>query len=182
MIHQNYTAQEITAARQQLSLFVVEQAEKARADLGFGWQADPDAPSNYPDLREAFQQSQRDAVPLLVSSLHNDKVITTPDANLAMRFWHDVHHVRLGLSFNPIDEQELALWHLNVLTEAGFQKYGLVWQMLQADTVGQNYLLGVSGSFPLDQRRFVYYCVKEGLDKGVYREARLIAQQQRAIA
>lgn len=168
------TTEAIDEARQLLCAFIIEQAEKARAELGFGWQPDPDAPGTYADLCIAFQRSQLRGVPLFVSSLHNDVVITTPDVNLAMRFWHDVNHVQRGLTFRGVDEQQLALWHLSILTAAGFEEHGLVWQLLHADTIGQNYLLGITGSFPLDQRRFAEGCIREGFDRGVLREARRI--------
>jgi hypothetical protein len=167
------TSETIEQARRQLGEFVVEQAEKA-SELGFGWQPHTEAPSTYPDLCAAFRNSQSKHVPLLVSSLHNDAVITTPEANLAMRFWHDVNHVQRGLTLNGVDEQELALWHLDVLEAHGFPEYSLVWQMLWADTVGQNLLLGICDSFPLDQHRFVLGCIEEGFDRGLLREARLI--------
>jgi hypothetical protein len=179
-IHHFTTRTDVEQAAEQLALFVVEQAEKTRAELGFGWEPHPEAPSTYLDLCEAFQRSQLHGVPLPVSSLHNESVITTPEANLAMRFWHDVNYVLRGLSFNLVDELELALWHLDRLTiDGGFPELGLEWQLLWADTIGQKYLLGIAGSFPLDQHRFIYGCIEEGFDWGLLYEARLIEADSR---
>jgi hypothetical protein len=47
---------------------------------------------------------------------------------------------------------------------AGFPEGRLVWQMLWADLFGQNYLLGICGSLPLDQQRFVESCIEAGFD------------------
>jgi hypothetical protein len=167
------SSSEFEHARQALSRFVMEQAEKAAGDLGFGWIPDPDAPNVYTDLCDAFQRSRAVGVPLPVSSLHNDAVIyTTPEVNLAMRFWHDVNHVQQRLTFNLVEELELALWHLGVLSAEGFDENSTAWKLLHADLVGQVYYMGITRQFPDDQRRFAGGCIDLGFDRGLLAEAR----------
>jgi hypothetical protein len=100
----------ISAARQNLSAFVREMAHKTAHEIGFGWDAVADAPSDYGSLREAFDISKASKEALPVSSLYCDNVIYDDDAtNHAMRFWHDADHVKLGLNFGLVDELELGL-------------------------------------------------------------------------
>ena len=164
---------ELQAARQTLTEFVREQANKAAADLGFGYVAQPGAPHTFERLERAFEQSAQSGDPLPVSNEHSGSVIfTDPAVNFAMRFWHDVNHVRRQLSFHLVDELELSLWHLSVLEAAGFPPNGLEWQLLHADLVGQVYVMSLVRRFPLDQKRFAEGCVGSGFDRAVLDEAR----------
>ncbi len=98
-------------------------------------------------------------------------MFTEPSVNHALRFWHDVHHVQLNLSFDLVGELELALWLLGVATAAGIVKGSLTWRLLHADFVGQVYLLALSRRYPVVQWRFADGCIT-GLDRGVLSECR----------
>ncbi len=164
---------EIELARETISDFVIAQSEQTRLEVGFGWTAQPDAPSKFDVLRAAFERSARTGKPLPVSDEHSDSVIfTDPSVNFAMRYWHDVNHVRRDLSFDLVDELELSLWHLSVLEADGFRPDSLVWQLLHADLIGQVYVMALSRRFPLDQVRFAGDCLGDGFDQGVLAETR----------
>jgi hypothetical protein len=166
-------SEEYREAKRKLSLFVVAQALETACRLGFGWEAKNDAPSQYTDLVEAFDRSVMTGEALAVSSLYCTNVIYSGSkVNHAMRFWHDAHHVQLGLNFSPADELELGLWHGAQLLKAGFSRDSLEYRMIKIDTVGQNYLLAINGKFPENQLLFVERCLELGVDEGVLEEAR----------
>lgn len=166
-------AAELTRASDVLGHFIEDQARKAKAELGFGYVLTPDAPNTYPALREAFQLSATSGLPLPISSENSDAVIyTAPSVNAALRFWHDVSHVRHGLTFELVDELELSLWHLDQLEDAGYERGSLVGQLLHADLTGQAYVQAFASRFPFDQRRFVTGCVTVGFDYGLLAELR----------
>ncbi|NEW35805.1 hypothetical protein GV791_25025 [Nocardia cyriacigeorgica] len=167
------TRSELHVGRAELTRFVREQAERTRDELGFGWIGVATAPSTYQQLRAAFARSTETGDPLPVSSLFCESTIyEAPDDNVRFRYYHDVHHVRLGLSFNLDDELELAQWHLDELSLAGFGKGSLPYELMTADLVGQIFLMGVIGRFPLDQGRFVATCHEAGLVSGLLAEIR----------
>lgn len=162
-------------ARRLLSAFITTHADATAQRLGFGWTAGPSAPSTYQQLRGAVAHCQATGEPLLVSSEHSDSVIyTRPEVNHAFRFWHDVSHVRRGLSFELPDELELALWHLDVLRRGGAEPASLQYRLLEADLVGQLLLMGLAKRFPYDQEDFVLDCAERGLDYGLLAEIRRI--------
>jgi hypothetical protein len=164
---------ELLEAMTTLSAFILRRAHELRAKLGFGWVPAVDAPDTYPDLLQAFRRSQQTGQPLPVSSQHNESVIyVSLHVNSAMRFYHDVRHVQTGLTFDLVDELELAQVQLGELAAAGYPPSSLVWQLLHADLAGQAYLLAVSGQFPVDQRGFALDCVRQGLDRAVITTAR----------
>lgn len=163
-------------ARRDLSAFIRDQALETKKAVGFGWVGVPAAPDTYQQLRGAWHHSKVTGAPLPVSKLFCDSVIyLEPSDNLAFRFWHDVHHVQLGLSFALPDELELALWHLDQLEEAGHPRGTLTHRLLEADLVGQVLIMAVGGRFPFDQMTFVQACADEGLTTGVLAELRRIS-------
>jgi hypothetical protein len=160
-------------ARMTISQFVVDQADKTSAEVGFGYEPRAGAPSTFPVLKAAFDHSAATGEPLPVSNEHSESVVyADAEVNFAMRFWHDVNHVRRGLTFDLVDELELALWHLNVLEGEGFGSETVVWQLLHTDLVGAIYVMSLSRRFPLDQLRFAEGCVATGFDAGVLTELR----------
>jgi len=168
-----YRARELQLARETLSEFVLTQAEQTRLEVGFGWIPRPDAPSKFDILRATFERAACSGEPLPVSDEHCDSVIFTgPRVNFALRYWHDVNHVRRNLTFDLTDELELSLWHLSVLEASGFGRGTLVWQLLHVDLVGQVYVMALSRRFPLDQARFAGDCIHDGFDQGVLAEIR----------
>ena len=166
---------EIELSRQTLTDFMIDQAAATAAEVGFDWKPTPNAPDTYDALRVAYGRCSECGEPLPISSENNDNVIyMTAEANLAFRFIHDVHHVQFGLSFQVVDELDLALWHLGQLEGEGFDRQDVPWRMLHADLIGQAQLVAVSGSFPTDQRRFVGRCLIGGFERGLIGEAREI--------
>src|SRR5271167_4675063 len=108
--------EEFQQACDTLGRFIARQARATAAEVGFGYVLTPVAPNNYAALREAFELSATTGVPLPISSENSDAVIySAPSVNAALRFWHDVSHVRRGLTFELVDELELSLWHLDQL-------------------------------------------------------------------
>jgi len=168
------SAHELLQARQTLSFFVEHEAGQAAAEVGFGWVSDEVAPDRYDVLLAAFERCRASGEPLTVSSLFCDSTVyTDPKTNMAFRFWHDVSHVRLGLSFDLVDELELALWHLSELTARGFGPESVVWNLLHADIVGQIYVMAMVHRFPVEQGSFVIDCLQRGFNSGVLTECRL---------
>jgi hypothetical protein len=164
---------EIASAADTLGSFIEQAALKTAEELGFGYDLVPDAPSTYPALLTTFRRSVATGVPLPISSENSDDVIYgSPSVNGALRFWHDVNHVRRRLDFGAVDELELSLWHLDELEEAGHPRGSLVWRLLHADLTGQVYVQAFAQRFPLDQWRFVAGCVTAGFDHGLLAELR----------
>ncbi|MFH5232448.1 hypothetical protein [Antrihabitans spumae] len=164
---------EITVASDTLSRFIIDRASQTEHDVGFGFVLTPAAPNTYPALLAAFEHSWTSGEPLPISDENSDDVVyTDPFANVALRFWHDVNHVRRRLSFDLIDELELSLWHLGELKKAGHPPNSLVWRLLHADLTGQAYVQAFAKRFPDDQRRFVRGCVTAGFDHGLLGELR----------
>lgn len=164
---------EFQQAREILGRFVEHQAQRTAAEVGFGYTPTPNAPSTYPALQEAFERSAATGDPLPISSENSDDVIyTLPTINGALRFWHDVNHVRRRLDFGLVDELELSLWHLGELEAAGHEPGSLVWRLLHADLTGQAYVQAFAQRFPFDQQRFVTGCVTAGFDHGLLDELR----------
>jgi hypothetical protein len=166
-------ADEVAEASHLLGSFIDEAAGRTGEEVGFGYVLTPDAPNNYPALVTAFEHSLATGTPLPISNENSEPVIyTSPDVNYALRFWHDVNHVRNGLNFELVDELELSLWHLGQLEAEGHERGSLVWRLLHADLTGGAYVQAFARRFPLDQRRFVTGCVTAGFDYGLLDELR----------
>ncbi|MFI8771886.1 hypothetical protein ACIGKQ_06965 [Gordonia sp. NPDC062954] len=99
-------------------------------------------------------------------------ILTSPDANFAWRFVHDIAHVERGLSFSLPDEYELALWHLSELERDGFSTDSFEYAFLKADTLGQVIINAVVRRFPADQELFDLECQLYGFEQGILREIR----------
>lgn len=166
---------DLLVARTELSGFVRFKASETEQHVGFGLTAVPDAPSAYQQLRGAYADSKMTGTPLPVYDQFCDtSIYLEPRDNIRLRFWHDVHHVLLGLSFNLDDELELATWHCLQLELAGFDPSGLGYRLFRTDLVGQIYLMGIAKRFPYNQRRFVETCLSHGFDVGLLDELRFI--------
>ncbi|MDO3175895.1 hypothetical protein [Mycobacteroides abscessus] len=166
-------ADEVGEATDVLSAFIEDAARRTADDVGFGFVLVPDAPNTFPALADAYIRSMATGAPLPISSENSADVIYTPaSVNGALRFWHDVNHVRRQLDFGLADELELSLWHLGELEAAGHERGSLVWRLLHADLTGQAYVQAFAQRFPFDQRRFVTGCVTTGFDHGLLTELR----------
>lgn len=166
-------ADELTTACEDLGDFIVTMAERTAGDIGFGYVLVPDAPNTFPTLTAAYAHSVATGERLPISSANSDDVIyRSPKVNGALRFWHDVNHVRRRLDFGLVDELELSLWHLGELEQAGHARGSLIWRLLHADLTGQAYVQAFAQRFPFDQHRFVTGCVTAGFDHGLLNELR----------
>jgi hypothetical protein len=165
---------EIAAARETLTAFVLGQHAVATSDATcFSWEPAPDAPERFEALSEAYKRSSLTGQPLPISATNNDSTIyVSALANVAFRFWHDVHHVRLVLSFELVDELPLALWHLEVLERSGLLPSSLPWRLLQADLIGQTTVVAFNRRFPVDQHRPAQCYVTEGCERNLLAELR----------
>lgn len=168
-------AVETMLARIAISKFVRRTAKATAAEVGFGWIATEQAPSTYQQLRGAYAASLTTGQPLPVSSLNNDSsVFMRPEDNLALRFWHDVHHVRFGLSFALADELELASWQLAEAEKAGFRRGSLAYRLLEADHVGQLLMQALGERFPFNQEAFCLTYARHGAVLGLFAELRRV--------
>ncbi|WP_041369336.1 hypothetical protein [Nakamurella multipartita] len=174
---------QLLTARATLSSFVEERAHRAATENGFAWRPDSGAPDGYPELLAAYTLSRSTGEPLPVSDQFcDDTVYLDPKTNMAFRYWHDVSHVRLGLSFDLVDELELANWHLAELEQhTGQPRDSMAWHLLHADLVGQIYVMALVGRFPLNQGSFAKDCAVRGFDVGVLAECRQRLDDQRGI-
>lgn len=169
----HHLGDEILDAADVLSAFIEEAAARTADEVGFGYVLIPDAPNTYSSLTEAYKDSAATGKPLPISSENSDDVIySPPSVNGALRFWHDVNHIRRGLDFGLVDELELSIWHLGELEKAGYPPGSLAWRLLHADLTGQVYVQAFGRRFPFDQRRFVSGCVTAGFDNGLLAELR----------
>lgn len=163
----------LVEARAILSGFVEAVAATTADEVGFSWRPDGHAPDRYDALLAAYERSIRTGESMPVSDQFCDSTVyTDPKVNMAFRFWHDVSHVRRGLSFELVDELELAEWHLSELERAGQSAWSLPYRLLRADLVGQVYVMALVHRFPIDQHMFVIDCIEHGLDAGILRECR----------
>ena len=167
------STEQIDRARRTLTRYVFTAATTKARKCGFAWTPRPDAPSTYPELCAAYSRSAESGGSLPVSSENSASVIlTSPDANFAWRFVHDVAHVERGLSFSLPDEYEVALWHLSELERDGFGPESLEYAFLKADTLGQVIINAVVHRFPADQELFDLECQLYGFEQGILREIR----------
>lgn len=171
----NRTPETDDQARLDLSRFIRDRAEQTKNEVGFTWIGTPSAPSTYQQLRGAFNKSTSTGAPLPISNLFCDSSIyPVEEDNVRFRFWHDVHHVKLGLSFRLEDELELALWHLDQAAQAGILPGSVTYELLEADLIGQVLLMALIRRFPIDQAEFVNTCSQVGLMTGLLDEIRRI--------
>lgn len=168
-----YGERQLAAARETLSEFVLDLAAQTSGEVGFGFVAQTEAPNTYPALRRAFAKSSASGSPLPVSDANSESApYVTPEVNFALRYVHDVNHVRRRLSFSLPDELELALFHLGQLERVGFGPDSPVWQLLHADLLGSVYVMSIARRFPGDQLRFAAGCLGAGFDQAVLDEVR----------
>lgn len=173
------SASDFDKASKLLGAFILDRADATARKVGFGWTASADPPTTYPALQEGVQESAISGSPLAVSLHHNEGVVAPSKFhNMALRFWHDIHHVLLGLDFTTINELELGLWHLDEMRKAGFKPDDLAYQMMELDILGQNYLVATAGRFPYKQRKFVKHCLEVGLHQGVLDEYKLAYDEE----
>lgn len=159
----------LLAARQELTAFVTAEAAKTSREVGFPRVGVPDAPDTYADLRVAYRRSCSTGIALPVSNSNlNGSLYLHTQADLALRFWHDVSHVRRGRSFSAPDELDLGLWHVAVAQTAGLSPLALA--LLDADLVGQTLLYAATKGYAENQMRFDVEAVAFGIADAIVLE------------
>ncbi len=152
------TIQEFDIARRNLSEFIIRQAAIIGIDNDvLGYIAQDDAPNNFPELLEAFEHATANFEPLPVwNGASDSSVYTSPDANHAFRFWHDMLHCIECKDFTLQDEIQLGIMQTNS-TIAYFGKDSLEARIMLADTTGQSlYAANNDGDYPVNQISFVF--------------------------
>jgi hypothetical protein len=166
----------IHGARLNCARFTSEMARQTEERVGFGFVATEHAPSTAQQLIGAYENSERTGEPYPVSSQFcGSTIYFEPISNHQYRFWHDVSHRALGLSFTLEDEWALGIYHLDQVKSAGLSPGSLEYELFRCDIFGQLVLLGIAGRFPHDQGRFALECAQSGLESGVLTELRRVS-------
>lgn len=166
----------IRGARLNCARFTAEMARQTAERVGFTYVPIEKAPSTAQQLIGAYEHSVRTGEPYPVSNLYCESTIYfEPINNYEYRFWHDVSHRQLGLSFTLEDEWALGIYHLEQAKLAGFPAGSLEYELLRCDIFGQVILLGIAGRFPYDQGLFALECAEFGLEAGILAELRRVS-------
>ncbi|MGO2081770.1 hypothetical protein [Glutamicibacter arilaitensis] len=167
----NITSAELATAQKNLSTYVTLEASHIASRVGFAWEPIEGAPSTYKSLKSAYETSMRTKAPLPVSNENSSRVIfASPEGNFAYRYLHDMGHVEMGLSFNPVDEFELARRLMCRLERAGYGPDTLEWKLYQADAIGQVIHYALTKRYVGDQLQFALDCIRHGLECGIFLE------------
>lgn len=171
---------EVLCARAWLAEFVVSQATATAEHVGFGWEVSPDAPDSFEKLKVEFVECTVSGHPLRVAAVNADpSIFASASVTYALRFWHDVTHVEMDAGFGFGGEMRVAEAHLQLVVEAGRCEGSLAWRLMQADTVGQNYVFAMTdGGFVADQLAFALTAVTVGLPFAVLQAVEQTEQRQ----
>lgn len=154
-----------------LHRFVIAQAAATRELVGFGWEGDPLAPADYRSLLRAYARSRATGAPLPISDEHSElSIYGNLEGNLAVRFWHDLTHLRLGRGFDLDGEIEVSLAQLDVARAAGFTPGSLEFELFHADTLGQTLCGVATGQFPRNQVCFARLSLESSLTHAIRSE------------
>lgn len=170
------TQRDITKARNWLADLAFDKANETAKRVGFGWRASPDAPDNYDALLTEFTECTVTGRDMRVGKVNAiPSVFGSARATFAMRFWHEVTHVEMDADFGFFGEMAVAKAHLAGAVNAGMPESSLAWQLMRADTVGQNYVYVMTGGgFVPDQLAFAMAAVRSNLPLAVLEAVQLI--------
>lgn len=159
------TDRAISEARNWLADLVFDKANEAARRVGFGWRASPNAPDNYDGLLSEFTECTVTGRDMRVGKVNAiPSVFGSARATFAMRFWHEVTHVEMDADFGFFGEMAVAKAHLAGVVDAGMPEGSLAWQLMRADTVGQNYVYVMTGGgFVPDQLAFAMRSIRVNL-------------------
>lgn len=173
----------LNASRGYLGLLIMRQAHLTSERVGFGWVGHPEAPDTFDALSAAYDYAVETGESLPVSNLHcHPSVYSTASINVALRFWHDTHHVLRNRSFRTVDEIDMSLWHLDVAAGDGIVRGSVAWRLLEADTLGQTLCSAALGRFPVDQVVFDLNCLQFGIADALVMESECVTTPQPARA
>ena len=156
---------------QELTRFVIRQAEAAACSAGFGYRGSECAPSTFLELQREFRLCSLSGLPMRVSALHAESSIFTQKVNLAFRFWHDRTHLTQCAEFDRGGEAVVSQEQLRQLELMGYKPASLVWRLLFCETLGQTECAHLTGAFPTDQRLFTNEFLNLGLPAAIERES-----------
>ncbi len=142
--------------------FNVAVLEIARRILPRGFDASPDAPSSYEELRQLLATGNR----LIVwSGTSEETIFADPSVNHAFRAWHDWCHWIVDQPFTPQGERAVsALQCRHVLVDYGDNLCTRRWRLIiEAEVVGQNEYRLRHHRFPTDQIGFVSTYLRDPL-------------------
>ena len=166
-----FTRVELLAARIELTEFVHLMADRSRERTGIDWYGASDAPNTWKALQAAWLESQVNGTPLPIFNGASDKVIlTTPEANVAYRYWHDVTHLERNRNFTSSHELDMANFHLWEGERHGLERGSLPWRLLYADAVGNVLHWAVLHRYVVNQQVFILNVVRYGMDVGLLAE------------
>ncbi|WP_285728218.1 hypothetical protein [Psychromicrobium xiongbiense] len=173
------TEPQIDAACRELTDHFLAEAEAAARLVGFGWYGTPSSPATFTTLKAAYEHCASTGEALAVSNEHLETaILASLEANVALRFVHDVSHVRQGLSFRTEDELELGLCHVATTELAGLSPLAV--RLIEADLVGQTLLYAASGKFATNQRQFDLDCLVFGIADAILLERERHGQTETA--
>lgn len=156
------TVQQFEQARINLSAFVLTHAATLEVLHRVEHVAIEHAPNSYAALCLMWEQCKEfPGIGFHVWNGGSDATVyTTPAANHAFRFWHDILHVTKGLQFDTMDEIEIGIMQTKAV-QAEFGKDSLEAKIMLADTVGQSlYAQMNNGEFPDNQVSYVWTLIQ----------------------
>lgn len=166
-----FTYTELQMAREELTEFVLLLADQTARRVGFGWVGTADAPDTWTGLRAAWRESVATRQPLPVSNAACENVIvTSPEANVAYRFWHDVTHLERDRNFSSAHELDMANFHLWEAERHGLEPGSLPWRLLYADAVGNVLHWAVLRRYVVSQKVFILNVVRYGMTAALLAE------------
>ena len=147
---ENDLRQRFDLARYKLGVLVTSQAKQAGQLMRKGYYASENAPNNLATMRLAWAEGSSYPV---YSGASDKTVYSTPEQNLAFRFWHDVLHLVYDLDVSFEEELQIAKIH----QKSARQYYGPDAALLmRIDTRGQSEYYKEHGAFPEDQLAFAW--------------------------
>lgn len=146
-----------------LSSKVMDAAHEMSLATGVSWEARDDAPQNWAQLKAAVRQDGA-VLPIYQGGL-DSTVYSSKEAAIAVRYVHDMLHLQHDLDFTPPSEMMVARYQNEFLAGIGAGRAAR--QILWADFAGQTMCVAMTGTFPDDQKEFVYTAVSRGISTAI---------------
>ena len=151
----------LTAARERLSAYMLEQLALTENRVGFTFKAQDVAPSTYNDMCVRYVIAKSTGVFPVLEAHSENTIYTAPCINHASRFIHDCEHIRQGLDLSPSSELKLAaLTGADVVRTFGVGSLASL--LFTADTACQVLHFCDYQEFPQNQLAFAIACIESG--------------------
>jgi hypothetical protein len=151
----NYLNEQFDAAIEELKTFLEAQETKAKAE-GWTWFESTNAPSSYAELT-LYNEARH----LPIETDGNESSVYGRHHNLLFRFWHDMTHLKLGVSFNKKGEYAVVDSHLKDAEAHGLSK--MATSILYADTKGQIDYYDWNKRYVNNQSDFIHIALQRGI-------------------